>query len=69
MPFVLFLMGILAGIIIRNLINFNETSIAVLQIDHKRSLCRVMLYELDCTKLNRKKVVLKIDHRADLSQK
>lgn len=69
MPFVLFLMGILAGIIIRNLINFNETSIGVLQIDHKRSLCRVMLDELDCTKLNKKKVVLQIDHHADLSQK
>lgn len=63
------LAGVLLGSAISNIIRFESTTFGILKIDHKHQLCQVQLDEHDCTKINKKKVVLQVDHNADLSHK
>lgn len=64
--------GILVGIIIAYLFRWNPwTTTGILRIDHsnpQKDLYRFEINNLDTLK-HKKRVVLKIDHHADLSQK
>lgn len=64
--------GVLVGIIIASLFRWNPwTTTGTLRIDHsnpKKDLYRFEINNLDNLK-NKKRVVLRIDHHADLSQK
>lgn len=69
MEYLWFLIGILLGSALTNILRFEFSTFGVLKIDHKHQLCCVQLDEEDCTKITKKKVVLEVDHNADLSQK
>lgn len=64
--------GVLIGIIIASLFRWNPwTTTGTLRIDHSnpnKDLYRFEINDLDNLK-NKKRVVLRIDHHADLSQK
>lgn len=65
----LFLVGIILGAIVSSIIRFERTSFGKLKIDPKENVCQVCLNTEDVIKSKKKKIVLKIDHHADLSQK
>ena len=65
----LFLAGIILGAIVSNIIRFERTSFGKLKIDPKENVCQVCLNTEDVIKSKKKKIVLEIDHHADLSQK
>lgn len=69
MDYLLFLGGVLFGAIISNILMYGFTTFGYLRIDHEHQLCQVQLDEMDCTKFHKRKVVLEIDHKANLSQK
>lgn len=66
------LIGVLIGMIIASLFFFNpRTTYGVLRVDHsdpKKDLYRFEIDDLDKLR-TKKKVILTIDHHADLSQK
>lgn len=69
--FVVCSLGVLVGAIIANILRFEFKSFGVLRIDHSNPEKDV--YRLEIDKLenlsSKKKIVLKIDNNADLSQK
>lgn len=69
MIYLAFLGGVILGAIIANIIRFERTSFGELKIDPKEDICQVRLNTEDVIKTKKKKIVLKIDHQADLSQK
>lgn len=68
MEYLWLLVGVLFGSALSQILRFEFTTFGVLKIDHKHHLCCVQLEEKDCTKITKKKVVLKVDHNANLSQ-
>lgn len=68
MEYLCFLIGILLGSALAQILRLEFTTFGVLKIDHKHHLCCVQLQEEDCTKITKKKVVLEVDHNANLSQ-
>lgn len=69
MIYLVFLGGAIFGAIIANIIRFEHTSFGELKIDQKKDICQVRLNTEDVAKTKKKKIVLKIDRQADLSQK
>ena len=67
MEYLWFLAGVLLGSALAQILRFEFTTFGVLKIDHKHHLCCVQLQE-DCIKITKKKVVLEVDHNANLSQ-
>ena len=68
MEYLWLLVGALFDSALSQILRFEFTTFGVLKIDHKHHLCCVQLEEKDCTKITKKKVVLKVDHNANLSQ-
>lgn len=71
MLYVWFLMGVLIGSVISNVIFYLKSASGVFRIDRsnpEKDICRLEIDSLD--KIDKKKrLILKIDHHADLSQK
>lgn len=68
---VAYLLGFLFGAIIANILRFEFRSFGVLRIDHsnpEKDVYRLEIDKLDSLS-SKKKIVLKIDNNADLSQK
>ena len=68
---VAYLLGVLFGAIIANILRFEFRSFGVLMIDHsnpEKDVYRLEIDKLDSLS-SKKKIVLKIDNNADLSQK
>lgn len=65
----LFLGGVITGIIITNIITMSRKSFGVLKIDPKEDVCQVCLNTSEVIQPNKKTIILRIDHNADLSQK
>lgn len=69
MIYLVFLIGVLFGAILSNILRFERTAFGVFKIDHREESCQVCLNTEDVMKTKKKKIVLKIDHDADFSQK
>ena len=68
---VAYLLGVLFGAITANILRFEFRSFGVLMIDHsnpEKDVYRLEIDKLDSLS-SKKKIVLKIDNNADLSQK
>ena len=68
---VAYLLGVLFGAIIASILRFEFRSFGVLMIDHsnpEKDVYRLEIDKLDSLS-SKKKIVLKIDNNADLSQK
>ena len=68
---VVYLLGVLFGAIVANVLRFEFKSFGVLRIDHSNPEKDVYRFEIDKLESlsSKKKIVLKIDNNADLSQK
>ena len=64
----LFLGGVVCGIILANVFRLPKKSLGTLDIDHKNELATLHLDGLDLTSRKIKRVILKVNHNADLSQ-
>lgn len=66
-----FLLGLLSGVIITSVICCLQIKQGVLKIDHsnpEKDIYRLDIDDLDCL-TKKKRLILKIDNNADLSQK
>lgn len=68
---VVYLLGVLFGAIVANVLRFEFKSFGVLRIDHSNPEKDMYRFEIDKLESlsSKKKIVLKIDNDADLSQK
>ena len=64
----LFVGGIICGIVLANVFRLPKKSLGTLDIDHKNELATLHLDGLDLTSRKIKRVILKVNHNADLSQ-
>lgn len=64
----LFLGGVIFGIILANIFRLKKKSLGTLDIDYKNELATLHLNGLDLTSRKIKRVILKVNHNADLSQ-
>lgn len=69
MIYFVFLVGVLFGAILSNILRFEHAAFGVFRIDHREETCQVCLNTEDIMKTKKNKIILKIDHDADLSQK
>ena len=71
MEFVYVLLGVLIGSIISNVAFYIRTASGVLKVDHsnpEKDVYRIEINEFDAFDY-KKRILLKVDHNADLSQK
>lgn len=68
MEIMIFIGGVLVGFIFTVLIRDNTKTYGIMLVDHKNELCKVHITSEDLLKSRVKKVILKIDHNADLSR-
>lgn len=68
-PVFIFLGGVIFGSILANVMRFEFTSFGTLEVDHKRGLVTAKLTSDDFKTRKKKRIVLKINHDADISQK
>ena len=64
----LFLGGVILGTILANVFRSPKKSLGTLDIDHKNELATLHLDGFDLTSRKIKRVILKVNHNADLSQ-
>ena len=64
----LFLGGVIFGIILTNVFRLPKKSLGTLDIDYKNELATLHLDGLDLTSRKIKRIILKVNHNADLSQ-
>ena len=69
MIYLAFIGGFVLGTILANVLRNEHTSFGVFQIDPREDTCHVCLNTEDVIKSKKKKIVLRIEHDADLSQK
>lgn len=68
MIYLVFLGGVIFGSIITNIREYSRKSFGEFRIDPREDTCQVCLNTEDVIKTKKKRIVLKINHNADLSQ-
>lgn len=62
------LIGIAFSLITRTIANLKYVSWGVLKVDRRRNICKVCLDSQDIVKKKTKRVILRIEHNANLPQ-
>ena len=68
MIYLAFLGGVIFGSILSNILRWEFTSFGVMKIDHRNKTCQVCLNTEEIIQKKKKKIVITIDHNANLSQ-
>ncbi len=68
MDVLFFLGGVFVGFIFTILIKDNTKTYGIMLVDHENKLCKVHVTSNDLVDHRTKKVVLKVDHNANLSR-
>lgn len=69
MIYLVFLIGVICGSIVTKIIENSHKSFGEFRVDPRENTCSVCLNTEDVIKSNKKRIVLTVDHNADLSQK